>query len=208
MARSKQPTKKPPAKKSKIVAFAGRQPTEAEVEKIADRAVKRVTGKGIHPGTNPSLESNPDIKRDDIKRIIGENLKWYGRTPVKTDEECADRLNEFFQTIAQTGEIPTFEKMCIALGTHRETVFRWERGDLGENRSNMVKNARELLASLDAALVSENKIPQVTYIFRSKNFYGMQDKTDVVVTPNTQIEQLDPDKARQRYLDQAEIIED
>ena len=36
---------------------------------------------------------------------------------------------------------------------------------------------------MDAELVSRGKIPQVTYIFRAKNFFGMKDQTDLVVAP-------------------------
>lgn len=188
-------------------AYSGRELTEKEIEKITDRAVKRAMGTGRNIGTNSSIETNPDVKRDDIRRIIGETMKWYGRPMVRTDEECAERLEEYFNTVAQTGEIPTFEKMCVALGTYREVVYRWERGDLGETRRNLVKSAKEILASLDAALVSENKIPQVTYIFRSKNYFGLRDKTEVEVMPNTQLEPLDTERAKARYLEQSEIIE-
>ena len=48
----------------------------------------------------------------------------------------------------------------------------------------MIKKAKEILAGIDAKLVSMGKIPQVTYIFRAKNFFGMKDQQDVVVTPN------------------------
>ena len=39
------------------------------------------------------------------------------------------------------------------------------------------------MAAIDAKLVSEGKIPQVVYIFRSKNFYGMKDQQDVILSP-------------------------
>ena len=48
----------------------------------------------------------------------------------------------------------------------------------------MVKKAKEILAGIDAKLVSQGKIPQVTYIFRAKNFFGMRDQQEVVLTPN------------------------
>ena len=51
----------------------------------------------------------------------------------------------------------------------------------------MIKQAKEMLAAMDADLVSNNKIPQVTYIFRAKNFFGMKDQTDVVITPNNPV---------------------
>jgi hypothetical protein len=34
---------------------------------------------------------------------------------------------------------------------------------------------------MDAELVQKGKIPQITYIFRSKNFYGLTDKTEVEI---------------------------
>ena len=48
----------------------------------------------------------------------------------------------------------------------------------------MIKKAKEILASLDAELVSRGKIPQITYIFRAKNFFGMKDVQDYILTPN------------------------
>lgn len=132
-----------------------------------------------------SIEKTTTATKDEIKRILSNSLYWYKRDIVKTDEECAERLNEYFARLVETGEIPTVEKMCLALGTVRSTVWGWEHGELGATRSNMIKKAKEILASLDAELVSSGKIPQITYIFRAKNFFGMQDKQEYVLTPNT-----------------------
>ena len=65
----------------------------------------------------------------------------------------------------------------------------------------MIKRAKEIMAAIDAELVSNNKIPQVTYIFRAKNFYQMADKSEVVLTPNTPLQTMDADTARSRILD-------
>ena len=45
----------------------------------------------------------------------------------------------------------------------------------------MVEKARQLLADIDAGLVQKGQIPQVVYIFRSKNYYGMRDETTQIV---------------------------
>ena len=37
---------------------------------------------------------------------------------------------------------------------------------------------------MDAELAQEGKIQPVVYMFRAKNYYGMKDQQDVVVTPN------------------------
>ena len=130
-----------------------------------------------------SLEATSSASADDIKQIVSNSLYWYKRELVKTDEECAERLNEYFQRIVDTGEIPTVEKMCLALGTVRQTLWDWEQGKRGTARADIIKKAKEILASLDAELVSRGKIPQITYIFRAKNFFGMQDKQEYILTP-------------------------
>ena len=53
-----------------------------------------------------------------------------------------------------------------------------------DNKNVPLKKAKNLIASLDAELAQEGKIQPVVYMFRAKNFYGMQDKQEVVVTPN------------------------
>jgi hypothetical protein len=89
--------------------------------------------------------------------------------------------------------------MCLALGTTRKTVWEWEQGNLGVSRSNMIKKAKEILSSMDAELVQRNKIPQITYIFRAKNFYGLSDKTEIEVHGGNVLgDQLTPEEIAKR----------
>lgn len=179
-------------------------PTEEEVERIANKAVRKVT-KTPGAGDQSSTDIMCDASREEVKRIMQEHLYWYNRTCVKTDDECADRTAEFFERVATTGETPTWEKYCLALGTVRDVVFRWERGDLGVPRSNIIKKAKEIIAAYDARMVTEGKIPQVVYIFRSKNYYGLADKSEVVLTPNTDLEGASKAELEQKYLEAAQI---
>jgi hypothetical protein len=169
--------------------------TEGQVIDIATRQSKEVKKRG---SKQASVEANCSATTDEVKQIIANSFYWFNYPIVKSDEECAERLNEFFTHCNQTGELPTVEKMCLALGTTRKTVWTWEQGELGTTRSNIIKKAKEILASIDAELVSAGKIPQITYIFRAKNFFGMTDKQELVVTPNNPMETLDADEARQR----------
>lgn len=169
--------------------------TEGQIVDIATRQSKEVKKRG---SKSASVEKNCTATTDEIKQIIGNALYWYSYPIVKSDEECAERLNEFFTHCNQTGELPTVEKMCLALGTTRKTVWTWEQGELGATRSNMIKKAKELLATIDAELVSAGKIPQITYIFRAKNFFGLTDKQELVVTPNNPMDSLNAEEARER----------
>src|SRR5690606_22337152 len=95
-------------------------------------------------------------------------------------------LEEFFTTCFENGEIPTVEKMGLAVGVDRRTLYKWEHGHEGSTptRAKMISHARDLMASFDAEMVMEGKVNPVTYIFRAKNFYGMVDKQEHILTPN------------------------
>lgn len=136
-------------------------------------------------GSLEHLASNKE-KRNEIKRIMQNSLKWYNFNPVKTDEECEQRMHEFFATCAEEGAIPTWEKLALALGVSRYTLSRWEREGLAghPNRQHIIQKAKTYLASFDSELVMENKVNPTTYIFRAKNYYDMQDKVEHVLTPN------------------------
>lgn len=163
----------------------------------AEQVVKTIKKRG---SKSASLEIGSSATKAEVKDMISNVLFWKNTKPVETDEECAERLDMFFQHVGETGELPTVEKMCLALGTVRQRVWEWENGSKGTKRADMIKRAKEILAALDAELVSNNKIPQVTYIFRAKNFYSMADKSEVVLTPNTPLQNIDTDKARQNII--------
>jgi len=74
----------------------------------------------------------------------------------------------------------------LALGYDRKTLWCWEVGGDGSTpvRRNLIKKAKEFLASFDAKLVQEGKVNPVTYIFRAKNYFGLKDQQEYVLTPN------------------------
>ena len=150
-----------------------------------DEAIKDIVKK--KRDSLPQIIENK-VASADVQKSLNSVLRWYGREIVKSDDECAERLQEFFKVLAETGELPSVEKMALALGTTRQSLWNWENGNqCSPRRQHMIKQAKEMLAAMDADLVSNNKIPQVTYIFRAKNFFGMKDQTDVVITPNNPV---------------------
>lgn len=129
-----------------------------------------------------SLEKQCTARKSEVSEIVRNSTSFFGRTIVQTDEECAERLKEFFEKMCETGEIPTVEKMALALGTTRKTLLEWQHGSKGVARGTMILQAKEMLASIDAELVQRNKIPAVPYIFRAKNYYGLTDTTEISVS--------------------------
>lgn len=74
-----------------------------------------------------------------------------------------------------------------ALGYDRRTIHDIEVGNThkGDGMSDVVKNAKELIGSAEGLLALDGELNSTVYIFRAKNYQGMTDKQEVVVTPNT-----------------------
>lgn len=182
-----------------------KQKALAEQNDIAEQVV---TTKKKRGSKSASVEATTTATKAEISTMLGDVLQWYDRPIVKTDEECAERLNEYFETVQKTGAIPTVEKMCLALGTTRRTVWGWQNGDgCSVTRSHMIKKAKEVLAAMDAELVSRGKIPQVTYIFRAKNFFDMKDQQDVIITPSNPLGDSADGDVLQKRITEGVIIE-
>lgn len=142
-------------------------------------------------------------KAEDVKRIMQNCLRWYSKPRIETDDECRQRLLDFFTGCMEHGELPTVEKMCLALGYARNTVFEWEQGmKCSAERANLIKKAKEFIATFESEMVTEGKIQPVVYIFRAKNYFGLKDQQDLVLTPNTPLgDQLQPKELAERYND-------
>lgn len=166
-------------------------------EQAGAEVVKRKRG-----SQSASLEKNNTATPDDISRMLSDCYNWYqiGENRVKTDQECADRLNQFFQHCIAHNEIPTVEKMCLALGHDRKEIWKWqEMGSKGVVRSDMIKKAKGILHSLDGQMAVEGKINALVYFFRQKNYFGMTDQQEIVITPNNPLgETSNPDEISKR----------
>lgn len=213
----KEGTPSPKGKKSEGVS---RQKGIPAMGKTKDSAAGGGAGDGVvkekkkRGSKSASIRHNlQNVKEGDISRIVMESYQYFNRKPVKTDEECAERLNDYFRQCHEEGQIPTVEDMALALGVTRATLWEWENGRIqSPERPYMIKKAKEIIAGMDAKLVAEGKIPQVVYIFRAKNYYGMRDQQDVVVTPNVDPmgDRRNAAELAQKYIDSTRgaVIED
>ncbi len=155
------------------------------------------------------LEKNE--KKEEISRIVGESIQYFGRREAHSNEEIAERLNTYFAQCYNLGQIPTVEDMCLALGITRQTLHHWQQAiTVNKERATMIRMAKEVLAAIDAKLVTEGKIPQVTYIFRAKNYFGMRDQQDIAVEQVSDPlgDRIDVQRLQQKYLESAYDGED
>lgn len=124
------------------------------------------------------------------------------------------RLNEYFNLMAEKDMKPTVAGIAMALGTTRQTLWAIKNNQpMGGNGNlpnmppavtDLIKKAYLLMENLWESYMLNGKINPVSGIFLGKNNFGYQDKTEYVLTPNTQQESnYDPDSIRQKYLIEA-----
>lgn len=159
-------------------------------------------GKNNFPNSNVSVRTAED--RALVSKLLTETLVEYKKEKVKSDEELIYRLDDYFKRCAETGQIPTVEEMAMSTGYTQSTVWDWENGrnkGFSGSTSEIIKKAKDILKTFDAKLVISGKLNFLAYCFRAKNYYGMVDKKEYVVTPNVQQDNdYDPDSIRERYL--------
>jgi hypothetical protein len=179
---------------------AGQKPkTQEEImQKTAEYAARKLSAKKRTPS---STELNCTATNAEVIEMVQKAYILFDRPHAVTDDDVCDSFNWYFsEYLPQTGAFPTIEGLSLACGVDRRTLEDWKNGHLSPTRSAIVQKGIGILAELDAQLVQNGKIPQVVYIFRSKNFYGMQDAVKVEhVTTRQDAES--PDQLASKYAD-------
>lgn len=76
-----------------------------------------------------------------------------------SDEECEQRIGDYFREQFEGGHLPTVEGLALALGTVRQTLHRWENGEgCSTARRDTIKKAKQTLAQIDGELAATGKI--------------------------------------------------
>ena len=157
-------------------------------------------GKRNFPSAKMAVETDEDKAL--VGKLLSEVLVEYNQEKVKNDEELAERLNNYFYRCAENGQVPTVEEMCLSTGYAYSTCYDWETGrrkGFSNSTAEIIKKAKEMLKTFDAKLVIAGKLNFLAYCFRAKNYYGMVDKQEMVLTPNTNNEQeYDVDAIKKR----------
>ena len=91
-----------------------------------------------------------------------------------------------------------------AIGIDKSQAFEWVNRVLGNpERTNFIKKVQKVCAMYREGLMEDGKVNPVTGIFWQKNYDGMRDQQEVVLTPNTSPlgEQKDAEALKQKYLE-------
>lgn len=183
-----------------------KQPEETSLEEaVTKKVVLRGRGGINNFGNNTKELVKTAAQRAIAKQLLQETLQAYKQPKVKSDEELAQRISDYFTMCAETGQIPTVEEMALSTGYSVATVWDWEKGrnkGFSDNTSEIIKKAKSFMQTFDSKLVTTGALNFLTYCFRAKNYYGMVDKTEVVIAPQNPLgPEASPEELKERYKD-------
>lgn len=149
------------------------------------KPVMKNRGKNINEMMDLNLNAPMDAKVRALRRTMLINKLNTHR--CTSPEELQERFEKLFETCFENGFIPTVEALSLCSGIERTTLYDMEHIKHEGYRpyANIVKSAKQFIATTEAELARDGEINSTVYIFRAKNYYGMVDKQEMVVTPNT-----------------------
>lgn len=157
--------------------------SEAKMRKL-EQALERIEKprKGTGGQMPPSYyEIEPNSTAD----ILSKLKVLYTQKRATTDEEIAQRLDwYFFEYCIENQMKPTIDGCAMALGIHRDTLNNWEHGESGSYKLDVAKKIKYLVKTFMEAATMEGKLNPIIWMFYGKNYFGMVDKQEMVLTPN------------------------
>ena len=204
----------------KLLADDTDETTSPEVVEKETKPVKKK--RKPRGGNSPVIGMNGyDLEPGDNTKFLTVNMALFNMEKIDmTDVDAVqNRLNDFFMLYGQNDMKPTVAGMAMALGMDRRRLWEIKTGaNIGSSNHQMdlpprvvdcIKKAYFLLENLWETYMNSGKVNPVAGIFLGKNNYGYQDKTEYVLTPNTQSDNdYDPDSIRKRYLIDSESDSD
>lgn len=166
-------------------------------------------------GNSPVIGMNGfDLEPGDNAKITGVSIKLLNLKNIDMDdvEQVAQRLSEYFGIYAEADLKPTVAGMAIALNGHSRQWLhavvndtplggRGNMPNLHPDVTDFIKKAYFMMENQWETYMNSGKVNPVAGIFLGKNNFRYQDKTEYVLTPNTNNDSdIDPDSIKARYL--------
>lgn len=151
------------------------------------------------------LEGDLTTRQEFLKNTLSEVGGYYAVKHPKNDEELEERVMSYFNFCSENAIMPMIEKLALAVGISKPMLLDWEAGrrpGTGPRCQEILTRAKGVCEAVEASAALEGKLNPVTYIFRGKNYYGMKDQQEMVVTPNT------ANKTREEIIAEANMLPD
>lgn len=167
-----------------------------------------------------SSEDNRDL----LSEVIAASRRALRMMPVNSNAELIDRIDEYFSIVQGRRVPPTIEEFSLYMGYSTQVIRAMAEGtnlgfpDIpypGCTTKKLLERCIEALHAADAVQAMKRMSDSTTYIFRSKNYYGMRDNRETPIQinlktpdalPPDQIAKLLPELVPDRSMDDVDIV--
>lgn len=132
-----------------------------------------------------SQENVKEFNKIMVNKALTSRVKNSRGMPQAFDneEELKEEIAYYFRCCEEYQIIPTISNMVLFLGIDKETLYASLDSNIYKY-SNHLKNAIQICQGFNESAFLSGTIPPLSYIFLSKNYYGMQDNTNVIFNNN------------------------
>lgn len=163
---------------------------------------------GVRPSDNSPVikDNNPELPEGYNTRRIRFMQAILPTEPLDPNdvEEMERRFDRYLDMCAEWDMKVGNMAAYAAIGIDKGIAWDWTNRVQGNPaRSDFIKKVQKICAMYREGLMEDGKVNPVTGIFWQKNYDGMKDQQEVVLTPNTNPlgEQTDAEALKQKYLE-------
>ena len=175
--------------------------SEKAKENIKKNLVKANSNSPISQGRDSLFEPQEFVpSRVDFVMKLNE----LGAQPLdrKSEKEMNQRFDDYLKLCMAYDIQPSNQACYLALGVPKERISEWSNGVNGTTfQCNFAKKVKQTISAFREIAANEGKINTVWAIFMGKNYDGLKDQQDVVVTPNVIGQTEDPTTLAEKYRD-------
>lgn len=154
-----------------------------------EEAAKQVVKRKAPPRPQQQVQTDPG---DNSKYLRHSMSMWDWQKPDMGDANAVqERINQYFALCDKDDMKPSVSGMALAFSVDRRTLWRWVNGIESSNLTAesrlTLKKAYSILECQMENYMQNGKINPVSGIFLMKNNMGYEDKTEMVITPQSPI---------------------
>lgn len=170
-----------------------------------DKQKRRARAAGDNPNNMIAMQ-NPDLPENYNRDQISFMLEIMPTEPLDNTDvaEMERRFDRYLRICAERDMRVTNKGAYLAIGITDDNVYDWSvRREANPERAAFIKKVQKVCSFYRESMMASGKINPVVGIFWQKNYDGMKDQQEVVLTPNQSPlgEQKDAEAIRQKYLE-------
>jgi hypothetical protein len=150
--------------------------------------------KVVRKKMKPRGGNSPMIGENGIHTLPGDNSKYaavllemhkWGEVDKNDPEALEERFWKYVEFCGDNDIRVTNQVAYYAMGISKDDVYNWEHGvSRGKEHCELIKKVKRFCASYREMLGADGRLNPVTLVWWQKNYDGLVDRSEVVLTPN------------------------